>query len=207
MDRTTVWHHVHAERRALAEHLASLPEEQWRHPTLCDGWTVHDVAAHVISTPQIGGRELVGMAGRNLGRSYNTAIFREVRRWSARQTPESVLADFERLDGSTRHVPVTTSIEPLLDVLVHTQDILRPLGLEHEMPPDAAAVAADRARLHARLMGWRDARRVRLVATDTPWQAGRGPVVEGPMQELLMVVTGRAKAATGLTGDGLPLLS
>lgn len=205
MDATTMWSHIHHERRALAEALTGLPADAWQHDSVCPGWTVLDVAAHVISNPQLTWGDIARMTARNFGRSYNQMLLRSVQQWGARQTPERVLADFATYDGSLRHVPVTTRVEPLLDVLVHTQDILRPLGLRHEMPVDAAMVAADRARLHAVLMGWRTGK-VRLVATDADWTRGRGPEVRGPMQELLLVCTGRARVATELTGDGVALL-
>jgi uncharacterized protein (TIGR03083 family) len=205
MDPSTTWQHIHRERRALAAILAHLPPDAWARESLCPGWSVLDVAAHIISNPQFGWSDIARMTRRNLGRSYNQMLYRAVKDWSADQTPERVLADFATYDGSLRHVPVTTRIEPMLDVLVHTQDILRPLGLDHEMPVDAAAVAADRARLHARMMGWRTGP-VRLVATDIDWARGRGPTVSGPMQELLLVSTGRARVAKELTGDGVALL-
>lgn len=205
MDAPTMWGHIHRERRALAEALASLSAGDWRHETLCPGWTVLDVAAHVISNPQLTWGDIAGMTVRNLGRSYNKMVLRSTLAWSAGKTPAQVLADFETYDGSTRHVPVTTTVEPMLDVMVHTQDILRPLGLHHEMPVDAAMVAADRARRLGPLVGWRTPG-VRLVATDADWARGRGPEVQGPMQELLMVCTGRARVATDLSGEGVALL-
>jgi uncharacterized protein (TIGR03083 family) len=207
MKRDVLWRHIHTERQALAEALAGLSDEQWQQESLCPGWTVKDVAAHVISNPQLHWRHLPGMLARTVGRGYNAMIFRETRRWSAPRTPADVLAEFEAYADSTRHVPLTTTVEPLLDVLVHTQDILRPLGLRHEMPPDAAAVAADRARLHASYIGWRSAKRLRLVATDVDWVRGKGPALEGPMQELLMICTGRAPDSSRVAGDGLGLLT
>lgn len=208
MDIDTVWQHIHAERDALAETLASLPAEQWGHDTLCVGWTVKDVAAHVICNPQLGLGRVVGMFGRNLGRSYNTMVFRETKRLAERQSPEQILADFVTYAASRKHVATTTTIEPLLDSLVHHQDIVRPLGLRHEMPPDAAAVAADRCRKVTFLFGSRQlVKNVRMVATDIDWVRGRGPTIEGPMQELLMLCTGRFDAATELTGDGRELLA
>jgi uncharacterized protein (TIGR03083 family) len=202
MERDLVWQHIHTQRAALADILAGLSDADWQHDTLCPGWTVKDVAAHVISNPQLGLRQVSGMFARNIGRGYNAMIYREVRRLGALETPASVLADFETYAESTRKVPVTTTIEPLLDVLVHSQDILRPLGLHHDMPPDAAAVAADRARLFGATMGWGAARKVRLVATDIDWVRGRGPTIEGPMQELLMITSGRAPDAALVSGDG-----
>lgn len=208
MDKATVWHHIHSERRALAASLSGLSVDQWQSDSLCPGWTVTDVAAHVISNPQIGWAQMPPMVARNLGHGYNMMIFREVKRLGASNTPESVLADFTTYADSTRHVPTTTHIEPLIDSLVHHQDIVRPLGLAHEMSPEAAAVAADRCRVAAFLMGSRRVvKGTRMVATDIDWSRGRGPTISGPMQELLMVCAGRARVAQELSGDGVELLA
>ena len=95
-------------------------------------------------------------------------------------------------------MPTTTSVEPLVDALVHHQDVVRPLGLRHEMAPEAAAVAADRCRALAFLMGSRGVvKGARMVATDIDWSRGRGPTLTGPMQELLMVCAGRARVSRG----------
>lgn len=207
MDRDTIWRHVHAERAALAETLASLDPDLWHHDTLCTGWTVHDLAAHVIAHPQIRPRHLPLMIARNLGHGYNTMIYREVKRLGAGESREKILADFARYDGSRRHAPGTTCKEALIDVLVHTQDIVRPLGLRHDMPPDAAAVAGRRALTHSRLMGWTSARGLELRATDVAWTHGEGPTLTGPMQELLMLVCGRQPDLELLGGDGRELLA
>lgn len=204
MDKATLWTWIHAERAALATTLAEIAPEEWAHDTLCPGWTVQDIAAHVISNPQIGWGQMAGLMARNLGRSYNAMIFREVKRLGARETRESILEDFERLATSTRHVPTTTTVEPLIDALLHHQDIVRPLGRTREMPPEAAAVAADRVRRLAPLMGTRKLlRSVRLVATDVEWSRGDGPSVEGPMQELLMIASGREPDRSLVDGEGL----
>lgn len=208
MDTQAVWAHIHAERRALAATLTDLTPEQWQADSLCAGWTVQDVAAHVISHPQIGWPQMPGMVARNFGRSYNAMIFREVKRMGASSTRESILADYAAFDGCTRKVPTTTVLEPLMDCLVHHQDIVRPLGLRRDMDPEAAAVAADRARTLAFLSGTRKlVKSSRMVATDVDWVRGSGPTITGPMQELLMVCMGRARVATEISGDGLELLA
>ena len=207
MEKVELWRHIHAERAALASLLADLPDEDWSHDSLCPGWTVHDVAAHVISTPQIGWRDMGGLLARNLGRGYNTMIFREVKRIGARETRDSILSDFDRYATSTHHVPTTTSVEPLIDALLHHQDIVRPLGRTREMPPAAAAVAADRVRRLAPLMGTgKLVRSVRMVATDVDWDRGKGPVVTGPIQELLMLASGRMPDPALVSGEGLATL-
>lgn len=194
MDRDEVWRHIHTERRALAVVLADLPANAWTAPTQCPAWNVLEVASHVIAHPQIRGRQMAGMVGRNLGRGYNAMIRREVKRWAHDQTPQSVLADFERYDGSTRTVPFTSELEALVDLLAHTQDILRPLGIDHPMPPEAAAAATERAIRIGRVVGWTAARRRRLEATDIAWSHGEGTIVRAPMQELFLFATGRPSA-------------
>ena len=43
------WPTIHAERKALAADLESLSDQQWNTPSLCEGWTVRDVLAHMTS--------------------------------------------------------------------------------------------------------------------------------------------------------------
>jgi len=45
-----IWPVVHAERRALVADLADLSPEQWRTPSLCAGWSVHDVLAETATS-------------------------------------------------------------------------------------------------------------------------------------------------------------
>ncbi len=47
---TDIWTLVHAERAALISDLSGLDDAQWDAPSLCPGWTVHDVAAHLVDS-------------------------------------------------------------------------------------------------------------------------------------------------------------
>lgn len=206
MDRTAVWDAVHQERSALADLLETLTPQEWEHPTLCPGWAVRDVAAHVISSPQFGTADLVAALWRGRG-DFDRAMYLDARA-RGRQPVASIVADYRRFDGSRHHPPGTTVREPLLDVLVHTQDIVLPLGRHHAMPPEAARTAADRVwsmpfpfRARRRLDG------VALIATDVDWRAGSGPGVRGTMEALLLLLTGRTAALDRLEGPGLPLLA
>jgi len=190
MDVDEVWHTIEVERAALAALLRRLTPEQWASPSACTGWVVGDVAAHVIAHPQIRWRELPGAAWRGRGR-FNSMTFLDGKR-RGEQPRERILADYERLAGSRRLAPFTTPAEALVDILVHTQDIARPLGIDHPMPPKAAAVAATRTVKYAWVFGTRDLLRTkRLVATDVEWSHGSGPEVRAPIAELLMLTTGR----------------
>ena len=53
MTTENIWPLVHAERRALAADLTGLAPERWQTPSLCSGWTVHDVLAHMVATAKL----------------------------------------------------------------------------------------------------------------------------------------------------------
>jgi uncharacterized protein (TIGR03083 family) len=206
MDRDEIWRVVDTERAALADLLATLSAAEWERDSLCAGWTVRDVAAHVISSPQatIGSVAVAMLRAR--GR-FDRCLYDEAKRSSGRPV-EQIVADYRRLAGSRRHPPGTTVLDPLLDVLVHTQDIALPLGRRHPMPVPAARAAAGRVwrlpfpfRARGRLRG------LRLVATDTDWAVGTGPAVQGPMEAILLVLTGRPAGLPRLSGDGVPALA
>lgn len=205
MDREQVWDHTIAARQSLAATLATLTAEEWDHPSLCDGWRVRDVAAHVVMGPQLTWRRSVVVLP-HLWRGYNGMNAHLGRLWGSRPVAE-ILAQYERYAGLRRGPAMVGHVEPLIDALVHTQDIVRPLGRTTPIPPEPAAVAATRARTLAPLLGpaTRAARRLRLVATDCEWTVGDGPVVEGPAGELLMLATGRTPDWTLLRGAGVPV--
>jgi uncharacterized protein (TIGR03083 family) len=207
MDRDILWQHVDREREALADTLASLSEQQWQAASLCAGWTVENVAVHVVTGPQIRLREMPAMFGR--GRfSYDRSIAADAVRRTAEWERPAIVSTLRSYSRRRARPTVVTPTETLIDALVHHQDILRPLGRRHSPAPEAAAVAADRSRLLAPLVGsTRIVRSVRMVATDLDWSRGRGPVVEGAMLELLMLCAGRASAARDLAGAGAGLVA
>lgn len=207
MERDRVWDHTIDARRSLAATLATLTPEEWDHPSLCDAWRVRDVAAHVIMGPQLTWRRSAGLLP-HLWRGYNGMSAHLGRVWGSRPIAE-ILAQYDHYADLRRGPAMVSHLEPLIDALVHTQDIVRPLGRSQTMPPEAAAVAAGRARSLAVLMGpqARAVRRLHLVASDADWSEGTGPTVEGPAAELLMLVTGREPDWSQLTGDGVPARS
>lgn len=194
MDSDTVWQHIDAERSWLADLLESLPQAAWRQPSLCAQWTVRDVAAH-LTFSQTRVRDLLWPAVR-AGFRYDALV-----RDTALRSPlthEEIVATLRGFVGSRRRVAFITDMEPLIDILVHTQDVCRPLGIDHPMPPDAAAAAADRVLATPRpLRRWTAPQGVRLVAIDTHWAHGTGQELAAPMQVHLLNLTGRHTTPTG----------
>ncbi len=190
MDSDTLWGHIDSQRSALCDLLDTFDEEQWRHPSLCEGWSVRDVAAHLTFAQAGLGDVFVPLV--KAGFRNNTMIRR-----TAVDSPlnhDEIISTLRGFVGSRRHVALVTEKEPLLDILIHSQDIAVPLGIDHPIPVDAAKVALDRVlqlnrrplmRLGPRLSG------VRLVASDTDWSHGRGELIEGPIRWLLLYAAGR----------------
>ena len=205
MDVDTVWRHIDEQRESLADLVASFTTEQWTTPSLCDGWQVGDVAAH-LTLAQMGlGTAFVEVL-RARG-SFNKMI-RDTALRAAGDEPAVYADRLRAMVGSRRKAPGVTHLEPLTDALVHGQDMAVPLGIDRPVPVDAAAVCAQRCYDMGFPFGARKRLRgLRLVATDTDWSVGEGSVVEGRVRALLLLVTGRTKAALPhLVGSRLALL-
>ena len=132
MDSDDVWQHIDAERSWLADLLESLPVDGLGPAEpVRRGGRVRDVGAHLaFSHARV--RDVLWPAVRT-GFRYNAMI-----KYSAVRSPlghEQIVATLRGFVGSRRKAPMVTDLEPLLDILVHTQDICRPLGIEHPMPP------------------------------------------------------------------------
>ncbi|QJY46791.1 maleylpyruvate isomerase family mycothiol-dependent enzyme [Pseudonocardia broussonetiae] len=208
MDEDASWRVIAAERRALADLLDGLTPQEWEGPTLCDGWRVRDVAAHVALTPQhpSTGAMLVGAvrARGDFDRlNHDLSVAHAAR-------PPARLVEELRMHAESRRLPFVTSYRNLLmDVITHVQDVAVPLGLHHDPPADGAQAAAQRVWD----MGWpfharRRLRGLRLVATDGPFAAGEGEEVRGSTVALLLLMSGRtAAAARDLTGPGTARLA
>jgi uncharacterized protein (TIGR03083 family) len=208
MDKEETWQTIGAQRIRLAELLAGLSDAEWEEPSLCAGWRVRDVAAHVAlgtESPRIATMlvEAVRARGSFHRLNHDVAV-----RHAQRPTRDIVLEI--RTNARSRRLPaVTTYRNILVDTLVHTQDIAIPLGRDEPLPVEAARAGADRVWM----MGWpfwarRRLRELRLVATDTDWAVGTGTEMSGPIGMLLLLLTGRTTTAMPhLSGPGLLALT
>ncbi len=208
LDRDQVWQVIDTQRGMLADLLDDLSDDEWRRPSLCPGWTVRDVAAH-LTLQQLGPADVIAMMAHWRGTMDRTIHDCACRRAGALPTAQ-IIAEIRGMVGSRRHTIGVTHLETLTDILVHAQDIAIPLGRRHDMPPRAAAVAATRVlsmRWPPPLPSARKVAGFRLAATDAPWSAGDGPQVHGPMAALLLICAGRVAALPQLSGPGVPALT
>jgi uncharacterized protein (TIGR03083 family) len=188
------------ERADLAELLAGLSAEQWEAPTLCSKWRVRDVVAHIISYDDLGA---LGLAGRFAEGWFVPDQVNEVgvRRYAS-LTPDELLAELRsHLEPAGLTAGFGRRIG-LVDGLIHHQDIRRALGLPRDVPTERLTEALPFARIAPPIRAFSRARGLRLVATDVGWDNGRGPVLEGPAEPLLMAIAGRRDAIDELSGPG-----
>ncbi|MDT0386354.1 maleylpyruvate isomerase family mycothiol-dependent enzyme [Streptomyces dubilierae] len=193
LDTDELWRIVDQERTSLADLLEGLSPEEWETPTRCGDWRVRDVAAHLT----IAARFTYGQVVREMVRArgnWNRMIRDSAVREAALPAAE-IVANLRSIVGSRRLAPTTSPHEPLLDLLVHGQDIALALGRTRAMPPAAARDAADRVwTMRFPPRPW-PLPKARLVATDIDWTRGAGPEIRGPVGALLLLLTGRPEAA------------
>ncbi|MBW0014936.1 maleylpyruvate isomerase family mycothiol-dependent enzyme [Mycobacterium sp.] len=202
-----IWSTIAAERGALADDLAGLTPTQWDTPSLCAGWTVRDIVAHLSATASLNPATFfAGMlkSGFNFDRFANGQIAKH-----RGAGPDATLAEFRRLQNSTS-APPGPKTSWLGEVVIHGADVRRPLGIQHSYPPDAVRQVLDFYKSSNMLIGSK--KRIaglELSATDDDWRYGEGDTnarVEGPMLSLLLAMTGRSAACDDLTGPGVATL-
>lgn len=197
---TQTWQLVHAERAALADTLDGLAADQWAAPSLCAGWTVQVAAAHVVAgAEQTPGGFFKGMATN--GFRFNTMMDRTARRLGTRP-PAELIARLRARTTTTNHPPGPVTVA-LGEIVIHSADIRRPLGLTGGAGPDATVACLDLYKNASFPFGSK--KRIaglRLVATDADWSHGEGPEVTGPALVLLLAMTGRHEGLPELSGPG-----
>ncbi len=205
MDDTEVWAAVDRRRRAIVELLTGLDPGEWDTPSLCEGWTVRDVAAH-LTMPLLSLPQFVLLALRHPGRT-NHLIRDGSIDLARRYDPRQLLDRLDLLVGRHRPVPGLTCRESLIDAVGHTYDMTIPLGRDIGVPAADVAEAADRVvsyrgRGNAKVFRSLPLATFRLTATDHPWSTGDGAEVTGSMTDLFLLLTGRVARIGHVGGPG-----
>jgi uncharacterized protein (TIGR03083 family) len=194
------------ERRRLADQLDQLTDEQWATPSLCAGWTVRDVAAHVVYPTTTSKVRVIAPFVRS-GFNFDKLTTQLVRA-DTRSGPE--LAAVLRKNAEHRFTPPGFGFEaPLTDVVVHGRDIGRPLGLPASIDASTARAVLDfvvSKKARRGFVGRGITEDLRFEATDLNWAHATGPEVRGPAEAVILAILGRAVALPDLSGPGAVLL-
>ena len=207
MDVREVFSGATAERLDIADLLESLDDAELRAPSLCAGWDVFTVGAHLAVT--VSTTFTVFMAalikrGGNVNRAND-----QLARKMATRAPAEVI-EILRLSADLQLAPPRAGpLAALTDVLIHAGDIRRPLRLPHDPPADRVRAALEFL-TGSRTVGF--VRRhaldgLRLVADDVGFAFGSGAEVVGRGTDVMMAVSGRTSVLGELHGSGVDTLT
>lgn len=206
VDRDQIFAATAQERRRIADLIDDLDEAQLATPSLCSGWDVKTVAAHIACSVADG-----------LPAQWKTALRRgslaratdEFARRRAQLPAAEIAATLRERADYRLSPPVVGPVGPLTDILIHSGDIRIPLGLPFE--PDAGQVASALDFLtgtwplglvrRGRLSG------IKLTDSRTGRSWRKGAEIRGPAAALMMAVSGRTALFGTLDGPGLELLA
>lgn len=205
MDKETLWSTVEAERRALAADLEGIDPAAWDRDSLCEGWSVRDVVAHLVATARITPASfLPKLAGS--GFSFKRMQAKDISAVRG-PAPADTLAALRGVE-SVRKGPPGPPTTNLGETVVHAEDVRRPLGIRRDYPAAALAEVAEfYAGSNLIIGGKKRVAGLKLRATDQEWSHGDGPEVAGPTLALTMATAGRGRAYRDeLSGPGVETL-
>jgi uncharacterized protein (TIGR03083 family) len=190
---------IRAERTALATMLSELPPSQWSAPTLCEGWRVSEVVAHMTMPFRTSAPKFFLSLARS-GFRFNAMADRVARRDAASMTPAALLAALADNVDHPWSPPGGGPAGALSHDVIHGLDISVALGLDRRLPASRVGLVLEHMRPRNTSYFGVDLSGVRLEATDLDWSLGTGEPLRGAAQDLLLVICGRRLPATLLSG-------
>lgn len=201
-----IWEQIAAQRLQLVDVLEGCNEAQWQTQSLCTAWTVREVVAHLVTPFEFGTVRMlcrIVMSGLN----FDKAIAHAAKQLA--QRPPQALVHTLRTHAQEQWTPPGFGPEaPLTDIVIHIQDICRPLGLAQTLDGETARVILDflvtgKARGFTK-RAWIAG--LRLVPDDLDWSWGNGADVRGPAAAMILALGGRVAGLDALAGEGVQLL-
>jgi uncharacterized protein (TIGR03083 family) len=193
------------QRQLLCDQLEPLSDAQWNEPSLCAGWQVRDVLGHLVSILELSLPAFLWRCVMGGGFSRgNTKVAHEF----GHREPKVLIDTYRRLSAKRFSPPFAGPIAPLTDVMIHSRDIGRVVGLSAVQEPESMRAVLD-LMSGSRTFGF-VARGVvdglQFSATDIDWSSGTGAEVLGPAEVIMMTLAGRVSALGDLSGEGTSIL-
>ena len=198
------------ERRDLRRFLIELTPEQWAQDSLCAGWSVRDVVAHLTGWDNLllyrSRRDHLGALLRFTKiymRSFGSMdrLNHRIQAQVGDLETQELLLHFAADDGSELKwlFDGTNPAAHLAEYVIHHQDIRRALQRPRTIPSERLLAALDGITKlpGVRWKAWLSLRRRRWEATDVGWGRGHGRITSCPAEEILMGLAGRAIVAEG----------
>jgi uncharacterized protein (TIGR03083 family) len=197
----TIQDMIAAQRGELAAVLDALPASGWDEPTLCAGWRVREVVAHVTMPFRYSGRRFVLELARSRGK-FNEMADRVALRDAARMSPAELAGAVRSNIGHPWRPPGGGFSGALAHDVIHGLDITVPLGLAFAVPEERLrrvlpVSAADKT---VTFFG-ADLAGIEFRARDLDWTLGAGTPLTGAAADLLLAMCGRKLPAGRLSGE------
>jgi uncharacterized protein (TIGR03083 family) len=193
---------VQVERNRLLGVLEGLDEQQWRTPSLCAGWSVRELVVHLCMPYELSVPRFLAMMLR-----ARFDFDRAADRWATadRRSPAEALAALRATEGRRfTGGPKAPAEAPLSHLVIHAEDVYRPLGVPSPADPEDVAIVLDQLTgPHADSLAPGLQEGLSFTATDVAWRSGDGPEVSGPAAALLTTLAGRTAGLSELSGDGV----
>src|SRR3954470_15118829 len=205
VDAEFVFSAVANERRQIAGLIDNLSDAELATPSLCAGWDVKTVAAHLVSVFADSFWVFMGTA---LRRGSMARAIDDLARRRAQVPTSEITATLRRCADHPLSPPLFGPLDPLADILVHSGDIRLPLSIPYEPEPELAALALDflTGPWPFGFVPLRRLRGISLRANDIDRRWRDGVEIRGPAAALMLTVSGRSALLHDLDGPGLPLL-
>jgi uncharacterized protein (TIGR03083 family) len=197
----TIQDMIAAQRGELAAVLDALPASGWDEPTLCAGWRVREVVAHVTMPFRYSGRRFALELVKSRGR-FNEMADRVALRDAARMSPAELAEAVRSNVGHPWRPPGGGFEGALAHDVIHGLDITVPLGLAFAIPEERLrrvlpVSAADKT---VTFFG-ADLAGIEFRARDMDWTLGAGTPLTGAAADLLLAMCGRKLPAGRLEGE------
>ena len=197
----TIQDMIAAQRGELAAVLDALPTRGWDEPTLCAGWRVREVVAHVTMPFRYSGRRFVLELARSRGK-FNEMADRVALRDAARMSPAELAEALRSNIGHPWRPPGGGFEGALAHDVIHGLDITVPLGLDITVPEERLRRILPASANDKTVMFFgTDLAGIEFRARDMDWTLGAGTPLTGAAADLLLAMCGRTLPAGRLEGE------
>ena len=210
---TKTWKLVADERIRLAAYGKTLTAKQWKSASLCEGWSIADVYAHLVLESRYKAYEVLPSLIKGRGNVHN--MMDSLARKYAKALSQIELTQRLKDDAAVKIAPAFVSpLEVLIDLVIHSADIKLALGEDWEVAPEVMqhilsewhpsqlrfGTITNKIRRRMKKLHW--------TAEDYEWSAGKKglPTVKGSGQFLIFAIAGRGYALDYLRGDGVDIV-
>lgn len=192
---------IAAERTELADVLDALPAARWDAPTLCAGWRVREVVAHMTMPFRYSADRFMAELGRD-GWNFDQMADRCARADAAEVSAAELAAVLRSNAAYDWQPPGGGLVGALTHDVIHGLDLELPLGIGRRVPPERLLVVLDNAAKLSTLGHFGvDLEGVRLQADDMDWSLGSGVPMTGAAHCLALVLCGRKLPDGHLRGE------